>query len=86
MTRALSLGLRGTALLAAATLTLAGCSSTGGDSAGGGTSGGADSTPAAGTTLQEITDAGVLTIGTEGTYAPFSFHEGGSGDLTGYDV
>jgi len=27
----------------------------------------------------------VLTVGTEGTYAPFTFHEGGSGDLTGYE-
>lgn len=30
---------------------------------------------------------GVLTVGTEGTYRPFSFHEdGGTGDLVGYDV
>jgi cystine transport system substrate-binding protein len=84
MNRALSLGLRGTALLAAAALSLTACSSTGGDS--GGASGGASSTPAAGTSLQDVQDAGVLTIGTEGTYSPFSFHEGGSGDLTGYDV
>jgi L-cystine transport system substrate-binding protein len=82
MNRALSLGLRGSALLAAAALSLTACSSTGGDSAGGGE----DSTPAAGTSLQEIQDAGVITIGTEGTYSPYSFHEGGSGDLTGYDV
>jgi L-cystine transport system substrate-binding protein len=81
MTRALTLGLRGTALLAAAALSLTACSS-----AGGGGSAGGESTPAAGTTLQEVTDAGVLTIGTEGTYSPFSFHEGGNGDLTGYDV
>jgi L-cystine transport system substrate-binding protein len=80
MTRALSLGLRGSALLAAAALSLTACSSSGGDSAA------EESTPAAGTTLQEIQDAGVLTIGTEGTYSPFSFHEGGSGELTGYDV
>lgn len=39
-----------------------------------------------GLTLQEVKDAGVLTVGTEGTYKPFSFHEGGAGDLTGYDV
>ncbi len=25
-------------------------------------------------------------MGTEGTYPPFTFHEGGSGDLVGYDV
>ncbi|MER7797281.1 amino acid ABC transporter substrate-binding protein [Microbacterium sp. NPDC096154] len=29
---------------------------------------------------------GTLIVATEGTYPPFSFHEGGSGDLTGYDV
>jgi len=29
---------------------------------------------------------GVLTVATEGTYRPFSFHEDGSGELTGYDV
>lgn len=30
---------------------------------------------------------GVLTVGTEGTYRPFSFHEDdGTGDLVGYDV
>ncbi|SFK28748.1 amino acid ABC transporter substrate-binding protein [Cellulomonas sp. KH9] len=29
--------------------------------------------------------AGVLRVGTEGTYSPFSFH-GADGDLTGYDV
>jgi cystine transport system substrate-binding protein len=82
MTRALSLGLRGSALLAAAALSLTACSSSGADAPD------AEDTPAAadGTTLQEIQDAGVLTIGTEGTYSPFSFHEGGNGDLTGYDV
>lgn len=30
---------------------------------------------------------GTLTVATEGTYRPFSFHgDGGTGDLTGYDV
>ncbi|MFC3298359.1 amino acid ABC transporter substrate-binding protein [Arthrobacter agilis] len=62
---------------AALTLALAGC--------------GSSSTPASGesaapSSLQEIQDSGVLTVGTEGTYRPFSFHEGGSGALTGYDV
>ena len=42
--------------------------------------------PAAGLTLKSVQDAGVLNIGTEGTYKPFSFHEGGAGDLTGFDV
>ncbi|NKX52290.1 amino acid ABC transporter substrate-binding protein, partial [Arthrobacter deserti] len=39
-----------------------------------------------GTTLQQVKDAGVLTVGTEGTYRPFSFHQGGQGELSGYDV
>ena len=30
--------------------------------------------------------AGTLTVATEGTYRPFSYHEDGCGDLTGYDV
>lgn len=33
----------------------------------------------------EIKNSGVLNIGTEGTYAPFSFHDE-SGKLTGYDI
>jgi cystine transport system substrate-binding protein len=41
---------------------------------------------AAGTSLADVRKAGVLTVGTEGTYRPFTFHEGGSGELTGYDV
>jgi cystine transport system substrate-binding protein len=40
----------------------------------------------AGTSLADIQDAGVITVGTEGTYRPFTYHEGGSGELTGYDV
>jgi len=47
----------------------------------------ADSTDqASGTSLADVRKAGVLTVGTEGTYRPFTFHEGGSGELTGYDV
>jgi His/Glu/Gln/Arg/opine family amino acid ABC transporter permease subunit len=33
-----------------------------------------------------IKSAGVLRVGTEGTYAPFSYHDPKTGDLTGYDV
>lgn len=33
-----------------------------------------------------LAKAGTLTVATEGTYRPFSFHEDGTGDLTGYDV
>jgi cystine transport system substrate-binding protein len=61
------------ALLTAVTVALTGCS-TGGDSAGTDDS------------LRSVLDSGVLTVGTEGTYRPFSFHEDGSGDLTGYDI
>lgn len=48
---------------------------------------GTPSTPVAGDqSLAAVQDAGVLVVGTEGTYRPFSYHEGGSGELTGYDV
>ncbi|GGM37815.1 L-cystine-binding protein TcyA [Paraliobacillus quinghaiensis] len=33
----------------------------------------------------EVMEEGVLTVGTEGTYAPFTFHNN-AGELTGYDV
>lgn len=33
-----------------------------------------------------LKEAGVLKVGTEGTYAPFTFHDPTSGELTGYDV
>lgn len=39
-----------------------------------------------GVSLQDVKSKGVLTIGTEGTYPPFTFHDQGSGALTGYDV
>nr|MBF0684189.1 amino acid ABC transporter substrate-binding protein [Pseudomonas sp.] len=35
--------------------------------------------------LDQIKQAGALRIGTEGTYAPFTFHDA-SGDLVGFDV
>ena len=35
--------------------------------------------------LDDIKSAGVLKIGTEGTYAPFSYHDA-SGKLVGFDV
>jgi cystine transport system substrate-binding protein len=40
---------------------------------------------AAGSNLEEIKQAGVLKIGTEGTYAPFTYHDA-SGELVGFDV
>ena len=39
----------------------------------------------AGDLLDKITEAGVLVIGTEGTYAPNSYHDE-DGNLTGFDV
>ena len=63
---------------------LGACTSGGGDdlpSPGAATAaGGADSS------LVDVQEAGVLVVGTEGTYRPFSYHEDGSGELTGYDV
>ncbi|GAA2727583.1 amino acid ABC transporter substrate-binding protein [Cellulomonas aerilata] len=67
-----------TSLLA---LSLAACSSGGGSDAGG-ESGAAGGGSSAGGPLE----SGVLTVATEGTYRPFSFHDEGTGDLTGYDV
>lgn len=50
------------------------------------TPGASESAEAGGRTLAQVQDAGVLVVGTEGTYRPFSFHEDGTGPLTGYDV
>lgn len=37
-------------------------------------------------TLDEVKSTGVLRVGTEGTYSPFTFHDPASNELTGYDV
>lgn len=65
------------AVLSVVALTLAGCSGSTADS---------DATAGADDSLSSVLDSGTLVIGTEGTYRPFSFHEEGSGKLTGYDV
>ncbi len=39
----------------------------------------------AGSLIERLNNKGVITVGTEGTYAPFSYHDE-SGKLTGYDV
>ena len=57
----------------AALLVLAGC---------GGQSGSDD----AGSDGPAALSDGTLVVATEGTYRPFSYHEEGDGDLTGYDV
>jgi cystine transport system permease protein len=38
------------------------------------------------TSDEPIKAAGVLRVGTEGTYSPFSYHDPATGKLTGYDV
>lgn len=68
------------AIAVAGALSVSACSSSGANP------GSSASAEADGRTLAEVQDAGVLVVGTEGTYRPFSFHENGSGDLTGYDV
>ena len=37
-------------------------------------------------TLDQVRDSGVLRVGTEGTYTPFSYHDPATNELTGYDV
>ena len=66
-------------LLAAGLLTLSACGGASGD-------GGSSGTTEGGTSLAEVKREGVLVVGTEGTYKPFTFHEDGTGELTGYDV
>jgi cystine transport system substrate-binding protein len=65
-------------LFTAIAVSLAGCSASGGAPT--------ESTAGADTSLTAVQESGTLTVGTEGTYRPFSYHEGGSGSLTGYDV
>lgn len=72
-----------TALLGVALLALSACGDAEEAAAEAGAS---DDETEAGLTLEQVQEDGVLTVGTEGTYRPFSFHEEGSGDLTGYDV
>ncbi|MDT0167293.1 amino acid ABC transporter substrate-binding protein [Actinotalea sp. AC32] len=69
------------AVVTAAALATAGCSAADEDAAPGTTAGSQGDT-----SWVDVQEAGVLVVGTEGTYRPFSFHEDGSGDLVGYDV
>ena len=68
----------GLAAASAAVLALAACSSGDSGSDAGATSDAGDE--------YGLVQAGTLTVATEGTYRPFSFHQDGSGDLVGYDV
>ncbi|WP_430644846.1 amino acid ABC transporter substrate-binding protein [Agromyces sp. GXS1127] len=67
--------LLGLAAASAAVLALAACSS-----------GGSGTTGSDAGDEYGLVQAGTLTVATEGTYRPFSYHEDGSGDLIGYDV
>lgn len=69
-----------TVTLAASALALAACSSSGVASDGG------DGQAAGNDSAYGLATEGVLVVGTEGTYRPFSYHEGGSGPLVGYDI
>jgi cystine transport system substrate-binding protein len=71
--------LLGLAAASAAVIALAACSS--------GTPAASEGTDAAtGDNEYGLVNAGTLTVATEGTYRPFSYHDDGSGDLVGYDV
>jgi cystine transport system substrate-binding protein len=61
-------------IVAVLSAALAACSSSSGSASGGGSD------------LQAVKAAGVLKVGTEGTYSPFSFHDPKTNALTGYDV
>ncbi len=81
--RRFTISVRRAGLAGAATalaLTLSAC----GGGAGAGSGDAAEPEP--GTSLAQVEEDGVITVGTEGTYRPFTYHEGGSGELTGYDV
>ena len=69
--------LLGLAAASAAVFALAACSSGTPEASAGASAAGDD---------YGLVKAGTLTVATEGTYRPFSFHDDGSGDLVGYDV
>lgn len=69
------------AAAAAAVLALTACGSGSGSG-----SGGDDASASGDSALAAVQEAGVLRVGTEGTYAPFSFHDASDDELTGYDV
>lgn len=64
-------------LLIVMALSLFGCASGGDDE---------ESTEAAANLLEEIKAKGVLTVGIEGTYPPYTYHDESTDELTGYDV
>ncbi|WP_416190687.1 amino acid ABC transporter substrate-binding protein [Neisseria sp. CCUG12390] len=68
-----------------AALVLAACGGDGGSAASNAASGAAGTANASGSLIERINNKGTITVGTEGTYAPFTYHDQ-SGKLTGYDV
>ena len=65
-----------------AAVVLAAC---GGESGNSASSAPAQSANASGSLIERINNKGTITVGTEGTYAPFTYHDK-DGKLTGYDV
>lgn len=65
-----------------AAVVLAACGGEGSNSA---SSTPAQSSAASGSLIERINNKGTITVGTEGTYAPFTYHDK-DGKLTGYDV
>ncbi|WP_165088099.1 amino acid ABC transporter substrate-binding protein [Neisseria yangbaofengii] len=63
-------------------LVLAAC---GGSEGGSTASGAVSAAKTSGSLIERINNKGTITVGTEGTYAPFTYHDK-SGKLTGYDV
>ena len=63
-------------------LILAACGGEGGSAS---SSAPAQSANASGSLIERINNKGTITVGTEGTYAPFTYHDK-DGKLTGYDV
>lgn len=61
---------------------LAACAAPAGSSAAPASAAATSSNPA----LAELQKSGVLKVGTEGTYSPFTFHDPATNELTGYDV
>ncbi len=74
------------AILTAVAVSLTGCSASGTGSDRTNSDETSGTSVAADDSLAAVQESGTLTVGTEGTYRPFTYHEDGSGTLTGYDV
>lgn len=74
------------AALAGLALTLTACGGSGGSGGDPAGSSGSGTTAAAEGDLAQVQESGVLRVGTEGTYSPFTFHDPATNELTGYDV